>query len=153
LKNSNCRLLVACLAASLLCFFSLRAYAQNAPCIAGTWVNDDATARILIYPAKGGQYAGKVIWLKEPNYHGKPKTDYRNPDQKLRNRPIIGLVVLKGFKGDSGTTFDGGTIYDPKNGKTYDCKITCRDGGKTLSIRGYIGISMIGRSTTWSRLP
>lgn len=137
-----------------LCAFALSARAQGNACIAGTWANDDATARVLIYPTKSGGYAGKIIWLKEPNYEGKPKVDRRNPDEKLRSRPVMGLVILKGFKaGESGATvFDDGSIYDPKNGKTYDCKITCMEGGQKLSIRGYMGISMIGRSTVWSRV-
>ena len=136
-----------------LCAFVLTSRAQGNACIAGTWTNDDATARILIYPTRSGGYAGKVVWLKEPNYEGKPKLDRRNPDQRLRDRPVLGLVILKGFKGDDGEkVFDDGSIYDPKNGKTYDCKITCMDGGQKLSIRGYLGISMIGRSTTWARV-
>ena len=138
----------------LLCAFAAGSRAQAPACIVGTWANDDATARIYIYPTRSGGFAGRVAWLKEPNYEGKPKLDQRNPDVRLRSRPIIGLVILKGFKeGKSGAkVFDDGSIYDPKNGKTYDCKITCMDGGQKLSIRGYMGISMIGRSTVWTRV-
>lgn len=134
-----------------LLFSATNVRAQNPACIAGQWTSDDASARILIFPTKSGKYAGKVVWLKEPNHEGKPKHDSRNPDEKLRERPIIGLIILKGFEKAGDKTFDGGTIYDPKAGKTYDAKITCLDGGKKLSIRGYVGISLIGRSTVWKR--
>ena len=134
--------------------FSATAHAQGSACIAGSWTNEDATARILIYETKSGKYAGKVMWLKEPDFEGKPKLDRRNPDEGLRTRPILGLVVLKGFTPEKpgAKVFNDGTIYYPKNGKTYDCKITCLDGGRKLSIRGYMGISTIGRSTVWMRV-
>jgi uncharacterized protein (DUF2147 family) len=137
-----------------LCAFAVASRAQGPACITGTWTNDDATARIQIYATKTGGYAGRVVWLKEPNHDGQPKVDRRNPDEKLRTRPIMGLIVLKGFKPgkEGGTVYDDGSIYDPKNGKTYDCKMTCLDGGRKLSIRGYMGISMIGRSTVWTRV-
>ncbi len=148
------RLFSAALLGFLLFFCAPDLRAQSAACIAGTWTNDDATARILIYPTKSGSYAGKITWLKAPNHDGKPKLDRRNPDEKLRTRPIMGLVILKGFKGgdDGDKVFDDGSIYDPKNGKTYDCKLTCMDGGKKLSIRGYMGMAMIGRSAVWNRV-
>ena len=66
----------------------------------------------------------------------------------MKNQPLVDLVILKGFEAD-GNTYDDGTIYDPQNGKTYDCKITYK--GKTLAIRGYIGISLFGRTTVWER--
>lgn len=150
--NFQRRTFLSSLLTLTLCAVSLISRAQSTACIAGTWTNDDASARILVYETKSGNYAGKIVWLKEPNHEGKPKTDLRNPDEKLRSRPIMGLVILKGFKPSDDKVFDDGSIYDPKNGKTYDCKMTCLDGGKKLSIRGYMGISMIGRSAVWSRV-
>jgi len=67
----------------------------------------------------------------------------------LRNRPIIGLKILSGFEKEGDNKYVDGTIYDPKNGKTYSCKMTYK--GKTLDIRGYIGISLLGRTTVWER--
>ncbi len=116
--------------------------------IEGTWFNDIKDAKIQIYKSNDGKFYGKIIWLKEPVKNGKPKLDEKNRNEKLQKQPIVGLVILRGFEKD-GDTYEDGTIYDPENGKTYDCKITSK--GKTLSIRGYVGISMFGRTTVWER--
>ena len=75
--------------------------------------------------------------------------DKKNPKDKNKTQPLVGLVILKGFEKDD-NTYDDGTIYDPQNGKTYDCTITYK--GQKLSIRGYIGISLLGRTTVWERV-
>jgi len=124
-------------------------YAQKDK-IEGFWLNQEKEARIEIYKAKNGKFYGKIVWLKEPTRDGKPKTDIHNPKAELRSQPIVGLLILKGFEKDGDKTYENGTIYDPKNGKTYSCKITYEN-ANTLSIRGYIGISMLGRTTTWTR--
>jgi len=116
--------------------------------IDGVWLNEEKDAKIQIYKAVNGKYYGKIIWLKEPLKNGKPKADENNPKDNLKGQPLINLVILKGFDQD-GEKFSEGTIYDPKNGKTYDCKMTFK--GKTLAIRGYIGVSLFGRTTTWER--
>jgi uncharacterized protein (DUF2147 family) len=117
--------------------------------IEGLWYNDVKSAKILITKDADNKFSGKVVWLKEPLKNGKPKVDELNVDEKLRSRPRLGLPVLAGFVKDGDDKYTGGTIYDPNNGKTYSCKITYK--GKTLDIRGYIGISLFGRTTTWSR--
>lgn len=134
------------IATILLISFSHIAKAQH---IEGVWLNEEKEGKVEIYKHSDGKYYGKIVWLKEPNKDGRPKLDANNKDEKLRNEPILGLVILKGFSKD-GDIYTGGTIYDPKNGKTYACKITPKD-NNTLSIRGYIGISLIGRTTTWTR--
>jgi len=116
--------------------------------IEGVWLNEEKDAKIQIYKAKDGRFYGKIIWLRDPLKNGKPKTDEKNPKDNLKNLPLVDLVILRGFEAD-GNTYDDGTIYDPQNGKTYDCKITYK--GKTLAIRGYIGISLFGRTTVWER--
>ncbi|BAU55739.1 hypothetical protein MgSA37_03931 [Mucilaginibacter gotjawali] len=118
--------------------------------IEGQWYNDIKSAKILITKAANGKFYGKVIWLKEPLKNGKPKVDELNADPKLRSRPRLGLQVLSDFVKDGDIKYTDGTIYDPLNGKTYACNITYK--GKTLAIRGYIGISLFGRTTTWSRV-
>ena len=126
--------------------FTASVFAQNA--IEGMWFNEEKSAKIQIYKAKDNKYYGKIVWLKEPLRDGKPKTDLENPDPRKRTQPIIGLTILRGFVKDD-EEYEGGTIYDPKNGKTYSCKIKHR--GNTLDVRGYVGISLIGRTTTWTR--
>jgi uncharacterized protein (DUF2147 family) len=115
----------------------------------GTWYNQEKTSRVQFYEVNGKMY-GKVVWLKEPNENGKPRVDKLNPDAKLQSTPLIGLVFLKNFKKVSEKKWEDGTIYDPKNGKTYSCIIT-QTGLNTLDARGYIGISLIGRTTKFTR--
>jgi uncharacterized protein (DUF2147 family) len=115
----------------------------------GLWYNDVKSGKILISKDNNGKFIGKVVWLKEPLKNGKPKVDEMNEDEKLRTRPRLGLQVLSNFEKDGDNKYTGGTIYDPLNGKTYSCKITYK--GQTLDIRGYIGISLFGRTTVWSR--
>jgi uncharacterized protein (DUF2147 family) len=137
--------LICCLAA-----FSISVYAQKADAILGSWANENGQDHILIYK-RGDKFFGKLDWIKVPNdEQGKPKTDKNNPDPALRARPVFGLELLKDFTFDGDNGYSGGTVYDPKNGKTYSCKMTLE--GNTLKIRGYIGISLFGRSVTWTRV-
>lgn len=117
--------------------------------IEGLWYNDVKSGKILITRDKDGKFYGKVVWLKEPLKNGKPKVDELNEDEKLRSRPRLGLPVLYGFVKDGDKKYTDGKIYDPNNGKTYSCNITFK--GDKLDIRGYIGISLFGRTTTWTR--
>lgn len=119
--------------------------------VEGVWYNDIKSGKIEIKRGSDGKFYGKVIWLKEPLENGKPKVDKLNEDPTLRSRPRLGLQVLWGFVKDEDdkNKYTDGKIYDPLNGKTYSCKMTYN--GKTLDIRGYIGISLFGRTTTWSR--
>lgn len=124
------------------------AIAQDA--IERIWYNQEKTAKVQIFKATDGKYYGKIVWLKEPNNEeGKPKVDKNNPDIAKKSTPLMGLQLLKGFKKDGDNEYADGTIYDPKNGKTYSCKITRK--GETLDVRGYVGISLIGRTTTWTK--
>ena len=127
--------------------------------IMGSWVTPDDKAVVEIYQ-QDGKYFGKFMSLKEPLYpvgdksglDGQVKVDRNNPDATKHTQPIIGLVMLNGMeyagqkKGKH--QWKGGTIYDPGNGKAYKCTIKLNADG-TLDLRGYIGISLFGRSQTW----
>jgi uncharacterized protein (DUF2147 family) len=126
----------------------LFSYAQADP-LEGFWFNDTKHAKIQVYKGKDNKLYGKIVWMAEPNRNGKPKMDEKNPDESKRTQPVIGLVILKGFKQTAPNLYEDGTIYDPKNGKTYSCKITKK--GDELDVRGFVGISLIGRSTKWTR--
>jgi uncharacterized protein (DUF2147 family) len=135
---------------SILSACGFVAYGQKADDILGSWANPSGEDHIVIYK-KGNKYFGKLDWIKYPNDEtGKPKTDKNNPDKKLRSRPDLGLELLKDFSFEGNNLYDDGTIYDPKNGKTYSCKMTL-DGDK-LNIRGYIGISLFGRTEIFTRV-
>ena len=119
--------------------------------ILGTWLNQEATGKVQIYK-EGDKYFGKLVWLRTPldSITGLPRTDKENPDVKLKSSTLIGLLNLKNFTFDGKDQWSSGTIYDPKNGKTYKCYIEFESANK-LKIRGYVGISLIGRNTFWTR--
>ena len=125
--------------------------AQSADAILGKWINPSGEGQIQIYK-KGELFYGKLVWLKSPNDEvtNKPKLDKNNPDKSLQGRQILGLEILKNFKFDGDDVYEDGNIYDPKNGKNYSCKMTLN--GNKLKIRGYIGISLLGRSEVWTRV-
>jgi uncharacterized protein (DUF2147 family) len=118
---------------------------------------DDETgaekSQVQIYKDPNGKFYGKIVWLKEPNKNGKPKVDDKNPDPKLQNRPVMGLEMLKGFSFDkSDEEWNGGTIYNPSSGKTYNCYINFETATK-VKIRGFIGASWMGLGKTvfWTK--
>jgi uncharacterized protein (DUF2147 family) len=131
--------------------------AAQADDILGTWLNGEKDARIEITKC-GERYCGKVVWLQEPNYAegskdgvpGTPMRDHHNPAPALRKTPIIGLEIVHDFRFAGDNLWKDGTVYDPKNGKTYKGKMTLVSPAR-LDLRGYIGISLIGRTTTWTR--
>ena len=117
---------------------------SNADVILGEWLSQEKDGKISIFK-QGDKFYGKISWGRTPG-----KKDVNNPDPKLKNRDIVGLVILQDFK-FNGSTWEDGKIYDPKSGKTYDCIIKSKDNNKILEIRGYIGSPIFGRTATWTR--
>ena len=112
------------------------------------WKNEDATFEIF---EDQGKLSGKIITLREPRTpEGKEKTDIHNPDPSKRERSIIGLVFMSGFTRKSDILWENGTVYDPKSGNTYSSYLEL-DGPKKIKCRGFIGISLIGRTDVWTR--
>lgn len=138
----------------LLVLLLSASYAQNDKNqIERVWYNQEKTAKIEIYLAKNGKFYGKIAWLDEPNDPdtGKPKLDKENPEEGLKSNPVMGLTILKGYTVDPNdkNLYTGGTIYDPKNGKTYCGKLTYK--GSELDLRGYIcSLPILGRTSKWS---
>jgi uncharacterized protein (DUF2147 family) len=131
-------------------FVGLKSYAlAQTDKLEGYWYNEEKSAKIHIYKAKDGHFYGKIAWLAIPLKDGKPKVDDKNPDKARQNDPLIGLLILQDFSADGDNSYSGGTIYDPKNGKTYSCKI--KYSSTVLDVRGYVGISLIGRTTKWTK--
>ena len=125
--------------------------------ILGAWNTPNDKAKVKIFRC-GDDFCGKIIALKQPDYPaddkqgmaGKPKVDRHNPDPALRSRPVCGLQIMKGFSYAGGDSWVGGRIYDPASGKTYKCKLKLATPHR-LKVRGYIGISLFGRTETWTR--
>ena len=132
-------------------FFGLESFAQNE--ILGLWYNDIKSSQIEIYK-ENGMYHGRIIWLEDPaNSDGStPRVDEFNEDPSLEKRPLMNLVILKDLKWNAeDRQWQEGTIYDPNNGKTYECYCQMQDDG-TLYFKGYVlGITWLGRSTVWTR--
>jgi uncharacterized protein (DUF2147 family) len=126
------------------------AIADEADAIIGEWYTKDSKALVQIYKS-GETYNGKIIWLKEPFYEdGTEKRDKNNPDESRHQDKIIGLNLVKDFVYKAKNKWADGTIYDPDNGKTYSCKMTLT-GDNELKVRGFIGVSLIGRTQMWQR--
>ena len=129
----------------ILITISFAAFGQPKPdAIVGEWLTAAKDGKVQIYKS-GNKFFGKISWVNRPN--GK---DTNNPDPKLRDQNLIGLVILKDFSFNGKDKWEEGTIYDPNNGKTYSCAIRLKN-EKTLEVRGYIGISLLGRTEVWTR--
>jgi uncharacterized protein (DUF2147 family) len=119
----------------------------------GLWRTiDDATGKersLIRISEANGDYQGKVEKIFE-RPGDDPKHLCKKCEDERKDKPIIGMTILWGLK-QQGKEFSGGKILDPDNGKTYRCKMKLSDDGKELEVRGYIGISLIGRSQTWHR--
>lgn len=119
--------------------------------ILGVWETGSGKARVKIDKV-GDKFFGKVVWLREPlNEEGKPKVDKNNPDEKLRTVPLLGYKLIKDFSFKGEKVWEDGTIYDPENGSTYSCTIKMTD-ENTLDVRGFIGVSLFGRTDVWKRI-
>ena len=124
---------------------------DNPDNIVGVWKTGEGTAMVRIYK-NGDKYQGKIVWLKEPNdpETGKPKQDKNHPEEATKSRPILGMINIWGFTYKENNLWDDGNIYDPKNGSTYSCTIKMIN-PNSLEVRGYIGVSIIGRTDNWTR--
>lgn len=139
--------------ALVLCIAGMSVFAQDAQKIAGIWFNEEKTSKIEV-KEEGGQFIGTVIYIDPGKYvNGEPPKDNMNPDVKLRSKSRLGLQILSGLRYNaSDKEWQCGRIYDPKNGKTYDCFAWLEKDNNTLGIKGYIaGVKWLGRSTTWTR--
>jgi uncharacterized protein (DUF2147 family) len=130
--------------------FALSSWLLHGQSLIGKWKTiDDETGKeksvVEIYE-KNGKYFGRINELLLPEDKGKNCVECKGED---KNKPIQGLTFLKEMKKD-GKEYTGGTILDPKNGKSYKCTISFKD-SNTLNVRGFLGISLLGRNQTWVR--
>lgn len=119
--------------------------------ILGKWKTiDDVTGKekgiVEIYEHKGKIY-GKIIDIFEADKKHLKCDKCQGED---KGKPILGLNIIKGLV-KNGEVYDSGKIIDPKNGKSYNCKVSF-EGKDKLIVRGFVGISILGRSQTWTRL-
>jgi uncharacterized protein (DUF2147 family) len=119
--------------------------------IVGQWYNQEKDAVIDITKAENQTFEGKIVWMLNPNdENGNPKTDPLNPDESMRSRSRMGMVIMYGFEYDEDNVWDEGEIYDPKSGNTYSGTITLSSENQ-LDLRGYVGLPIFGRTSKWTR--
>jgi uncharacterized protein (DUF2147 family) len=129
------------------------ALAQGTDSPVGTWQTiDDHTgqpkALVQITEDNNGDLSGKVIKVLNPN--DDPQRRCTECTDARKDQLILGMTIINDMKKkDDG--WDSGEILDPENGKIYKCKMHLEDNGQKLVVRGYIGISLLGRSQTWIR--
>jgi len=119
----------------------------------GTWQTiDDATGKprgVIEISEKDGVYSGKLTKSLVP--HEGPPTVCDKCTDSRKDQPIIGMTLLTGLRKTADNEWTGGEILDPESGKLYKCKMSLAEDGKKLNVRGFIGISLIGRTQTWVR--
>jgi uncharacterized protein (DUF2147 family) len=124
--------------------------------VLGSWNTTGGDSQLELFKC-GEKICGKIVWLKVPNYIsakdgpvGQIKVDRKNPDPALRSRPILGLQVMSGLTAKGDKRWGSGSCYDPQTGKNYKCKMLLASPDR-LEMRGFIGISLIGRTFVLTR--
>ncbi|HTP39768.1 MAG TPA: DUF2147 domain-containing protein [Steroidobacteraceae bacterium] len=118
---------------------------RDGAAILGRWLTEPRDGIIEITRTADGHFEGQIIGGNEPG-----KLDSKNPDASLRGKPLRGQVIARALAYDGANKYSGGTIYDPASGSTYKLRMELRDDG-TLKVRGYIGISLLGKTQVWTR--
>jgi len=121
-----------------LALMAVAGYSQD---VLGKWITETGDAQVEIYKS-GDKLNGKIIWLAK----GPETTDSHNSDEKLRSRKLLGVNILSGLS-QKKDKWEGGRIYNPKNGKNYKCSIWLE--GDKLKVRGYLGVFY--ETQTWKR--
>lgn len=124
------------------------------PAVAADYQSNDITG---VWQTKSGgyvqvyqdddSYSGRIVGSSD----GKARYDTNNPAPAKQGRRLLGVVILHNLKYENDGKYDGGHIYDPDSGKTYKAKATLK-GPDTLDARGFIGISLLGKTQTWHRI-
>ena len=117
----------------------------NSP-LEGLWLTENKRSVIEVYDCMKG-LCGDIYWIIE----GGMQTDAKNPDALKRNTPMCGLPILWGFEKESETEWESGNIYKADDGDTYSANMELLSENK-LKVRGYMGISLLGKSQTWTRV-
>lgn len=130
--------------------------------ITGYWRTNKGGAVIHI-TAKDDHFSGRIVWLKTNRYPpddplgmgGQAIVDRENPHPAKRDRPMLGLRLIKGLHyhvlDNNRARWEDGRVYDADRGQWYDCKLWLADSDH-LKLHGYVGIPVLGRTTTWTRV-
>ncbi len=115
----------------------------------GLWLTQNQRSVVELYRCAGDKplLCGKIAWIID----GGMQFDTKNPDASRHKTPLCGMTILSGLKMDSPTKWTGGTVYKADEGDLYDASMTVLSNNK-VEMRGYMGISMFGKSQTWTRV-
>jgi uncharacterized protein (DUF2147 family) len=113
--------------------------------ILGNWLTEPKDGIIQISLDADATYGGRIVGGNNPG-----RVDERNPDPTLRSKPLRWQLILRNLRYDGEGKWSGGTIYDPDSGRTYKCLVELI-APDSLKVRGFIGISLLGRSQIWTR--
>jgi len=132
---------------SIIILLSLNVTLFSQRQIIGKWLSEDKEGITEIYE-QNGKFYGKIVWLKKANDgKGSPLKDTENPVPKLRQRPLLELVIINELSYNN-KGWSNGSVYDPKSGKTYACKLWLTN-DNTLNVRGYVGL--FHSTEVWTR--
>lgn len=113
--------------------------------VLGNWLTEPKDGIIQVSQSNDGSVQGRIVGGNEPG-----KLDSKNPDPAKRNQVLRGQVIMSGLKYDGQGKWSGGSIYDPKSGSSYKCKIELQPDG-SLKVRGFIGFALLGKTQVWTR--
>jgi len=120
--------------------------------ILGTWLTDGGESKVDVVADKSADgstvYSGKVTWLKNPTRDGEPVHDGNNGNAALRDRPILGLEIVSGFRFTGPETWTGGELYAPRKGKSFPAVLTLTPDGR-LQVKVSAGI--VTKTEYWTR--
>jgi uncharacterized protein (DUF2147 family) len=136
---------LAALVLSGLGLFPCAAQQARVDVILGRWLTEPRDGIIEISRANDDSYQGRIVGGNDPH-----RLDVHNPDSSRRQQLLLGQSILLGLHQDGASSWSGGTIYDPDSGRSYKCHIELIDQDH-LKVRGFIGLSLLGRSQTWTR--
>ncbi len=150
LRRSSSALVIALGAAALMCAVASAAHAAAMPKETGLWIDDSGDGAVKIEPC-GTKLCGHIAWLRKlVNDKGDVLKDRHNPDPKMQSRLICGLPVIGELNAQPEGGFDGGWVYDPKEGKSYSVAIQT-SGTDQLQVTGYLGVKLLGKTLIWTR--
>lgn len=120
--------------------------------VTGVWMTDDGEGAVEIERC-GDKRCGRLVWLKTPNDDaGRPLKDGNNPDPVARQKPVCGVQIIKDVVLQRDGSWDGGSVYDPEEGKSYSVMLKPVS-NDNLEVTGYLGIKSLGETMTWKRAP